>query len=337
LKRATLAAFDHAAFERYIPELQDPIDQTLERIAARDGAPVPVIKDLQRLAIEAIWTNVLGPPGAAARVISRDYAAIITGLTSLPVPIPGTPYDRARAARDRLLARIGATIEDRRAAPADDGLSRMLTAHPEMTNRQAQLEVHHFVIAGFIVYLLMGEVIRRLAENPQLFERCREEVVATGTTDLTLDALADLPTCTSVVQEAKRIVPLVPLAFGRARRSFRCGGYVVPAGWTVYLALHLNNHDPRVFRSPDAFDPDRFSAARAEDRQDPMAFIPQGAPPPIGHQCLGLTYSTLLVLAFIQRLLTRYRWTLPAQDLEPDARKVPPEPRDGLRLLLQRV
>jgi retinoid hydroxylase len=335
LKRATLAAFDHAAFERYIPELQAPIDRTLARITARNGAPV--IKDLQRLAIEAIWTNVLGPPGEAASAISRDYAAIITGLTSLPVPIPGTPYGRARAARDRLLARIAAAIDDRRAAPTDDGLSRILTAHPEMTNRQAQLEVHHFVIAGFIVYLLMGEVIRRLAEDPQLFERCRNEIVGAGVPELTLDALANLPTCTSVVQEAKRIVPLVPLAFGRARRSFRCGGYDVPAGWTVYLALHLNNHDPRVFRSPDAFDPDRFSAARAEDRRDPMAFIPQGAPPPIGHQCLGLTYSTLLVLAFMHRLLTGYRWTLPAQDLEPDARKVPPEPRDGLRLLLHRA
>jgi retinoid hydroxylase len=333
LKRATLAAFDHAAFERYIPELQDPIDRTLERIAARKGAPV--IKDLQRLAIEAIWTNVLGPPGPAAGAISRDYAAIIAGLTSLPLAIPGTPYGRAREARDRLLSRIAAVIEDRRAAPAEDGISRMLAAHPEMTDRQAQLEVHHFVIAGFIVYLLMGEVVRRLAEDPQLHERCREEVVVAGTAELTLDALADLPTCSNVVQEAKRIVPLVPLAFGRARRSFRCGGYDVPAGWTVYLALHLNNHDPRVFRSPETFDPDRFSAERAEDQGDTMAFIPQGAPPPIGHQCLGLTYSTLLVLSFMRRLLGRYRWTLPPQDLEPDARKVPPEPVDGLRVVLQ--
>ena len=53
-----------------------------------------------------------------------------------------------------------------------------------------------------------------------------------------------------------------------------------------------------------------------------------------GHQCLGLDYSTLLVLAFMTGVIRRYRWTLPAQDLTPDPRKVPPEPRDGLRVCL---
>jgi retinoid hydroxylase len=333
LKRATLGAFDHDGFARFVPEVQDPIDRSLERIAAAPGAPV--IKELQRLAIECIWTNVLGPPGEDADEIARDYAALVTGLTSLPVAIPGTPYGRARAGRDRLLARIGAAISDRRASPTGDGLSRMLAADPAMTDRQAQLEVHHFVIAGFIVYLLMGEVVRRLGEQPDLLNRCTSELADHTSGDLTLEALGDLPTCTNVVREAKRIVPLVPLAFGRARMSFTCGGYDVPEGWTVYLALHLNNHDARVFRDPHTFDPDRFAPKRGEDRQHPMAFIPQGAEPTTGHQCLGLTYSTLLVLAFMARLIGRYTWTLPAQDLEPDERKVPPEPRDGLRVVLQ--
>jgi cytochrome P450 len=181
----------------------------------------------------------------------------------------------------------------------------------------------------------MGEVMRRLAEDPALLERCRAEIGDAA--ELTLDVLTDLPTCTNVVREAKRIVPLVPLAFGRARRSFRCGGYEVPEGWTVYLALHLNNHDARVFRDPEVFDPDRFSAGRAEDRAHPMAFIPQGAAPASGHQCLGLTYSTYLVLAFMARLLGGYTWRLPPQDLEPDERKVPPEPRDGLRVVVQPI
>ena len=335
LKTAALAAFDEQAFARYVPEVQAPIDRTLARVAA--AGETPVIKELQRLAIECIWTNVLGPPGTDADAITKDYAAIITGLTSLPLAIPGAPYGRARAARDRLLGRIRSAIEDRRAHPTTDALSRMLAASPEMTDRQAQLEVHHFVIAGFIVYLLMGEVVRRLAEQPELLARCTEEIRRESSSALTLDPLANLPTCTNVVREAKRIVPLVPLAFGRARRAFTCGGFEVPAGWTVYLALHLLNHDPRVFHDPNAFDPDRFSPPRAEDHQHPMAFIPQGAEPPTGHQCLGLTYSTLLVLAFMSRLIGRYTWTLPAQNLQPDPRKIPPEPRDGLRVRLQPI
>ena len=185
------------------------------------------------------------------------------------------------------------------------------------------MEAHHIVIAGFIVFLLMSEIVRRLTEQPSLRERCEEEIVRlVPDGPLSVDALARLATCTNVVREAKRFVPIVPLAFGRAAQGFRCGGYDVPQGWTVYLALHLNNHDPRVFRDPWRFDPDRFADGRAEHGAHPLAFIPQGAEPATGHRCLGLDYSTLLVQTFMTLLLRGYRWSLPAQDSRS-------EPQDG--------
>jgi len=135
------------------------------------------------------------------------------------------------------------------------------------------------------------------------------------------------------VLEAKRLTPLVPLAFGRARRTFTNDGYEIPEGWTVYLALHLCNRDPAVFEEPERFDPDRFE--RGEHRSHPLAFIPQGAEPPTGHRCLGLDYSTFLVLAFLAVLVREYEWDLPPQDLAYDWRKRPPEPRDGIRVVLR--
>jgi hypothetical protein len=48
-----------------------------------------------------------------------------------------------------------------------DALSRVLTAKAAdgrtYTDEEAPLEVHHMVIAGFIVYALMAEAMRRLA------------------------------------------------------------------------------------------------------------------------------------------------------------------------------
>ena len=76
-------------------------------------------------------------------------------------------------------------------------------------------------------------------------------------------ALSKLRVSTNVILEAKRSVPLVPLAFGRARRSFTCDGFQVPDGWTVYPALSLFNKDRGVYTDPDRFDPDRFGPERA--------------------------------------------------------------------------
>jgi cytochrome P450 len=331
LKAVALGAFDHAALGGYLPDVQALVEATLGRLAAQE-ARVRASEVLRKLAIEAICLNVLGlRPGDETDAICADYGRVLAGMVSLPVALPGTPYARARAARDRLLARIRRVIGERRARPGQDALSRMLAARaPDghaLTDDEAALEVHHVVIAGFIVYALMSEVLRRLAEQPALRARCEEEVRAHAPAGpLTLDALAKLTLCTNVVLEAKRRVPIVPLVFGRARRAFTCGGFTVPAGWHVYLALALSNRDPAIYRDPDAFDPDRFAAPRAEHRRDPLAFIPQGAGP---HACLGLDYSTLVTLGFLALLVRGYAWELPPQDEAYRWNTIPPEPRSG--------
>lgn len=51
--------------------------------------------------------------------------------------------------------------------------------------------------------------------------------------------------------------------------------------------------------------------------------------------CLGRDYSTVIVLAFLVLLVQGYDWELPAQDLEYDWSKLPPEPVDGLRVRIR--
>ena len=339
LKSMALEAFGTDALSGYLPDMQRLIESTLHRLSQSDE--FPAVAELRRLAIEAICFNVMGlPPGPETEAITQDYGSVLTGLISLPVPVPGGPYGRARAARDRLLARIRQVIRDRRAEPGIDGISRMLNARAAdgrtYTDDEAVLEVHHIVIAGFIVYALMAEAIRQLAEQPALKARCEAEVREHAPTGpLTLEALSKLRLSTQIILEAKRCVPLVPVAFGRAQRTFTCGGFDVPDGWTVYLALTLNNQDPAIFEDPGRFDPDRFGPERAEHKKHPMAFIPQGADPPTSHRCLGLEYSTVLSVTFLALLVRRYEWELPPQILEYNWRTLPPQPRDGLRVSLR--
>jgi cytochrome P450 len=338
LKTIALTAFDHSAIAGYLPDMQGLVDSTLSRLAAREE--FRACTELRTLAIEAICWNVLGlPPGPETEALTQDYGAVLAALaSSFPVRLPVTPYGRAMATRDRVMARLRTLVQDRRARPGADALSRMLAGTAvdgqSYTDHDAVLEAHHIVIAGFIVYVLMAEVMRRLAEQPDLQDRCLSEIESIEG-PLTMEALGGLEFATNVVQEAKRIVPLVPLAFGRARRTFDCKGFEVPQDWTVYLALHLNSHDPAVYAAPDRFDPDRFGPERAEHLKHPLAFIPQGAEPPTGHRCLGLDYSTFLTLVFLTSLVRGYEWDLPDQDLRYDWKKRPPEPREGIRVRLR--
>ena len=338
LKTIALEAFDHRTIAGYLPDMQRLVERTLDGLAGRPE--FSATRELRRLAIEAIC-NVIGiPPGPDTEAITRDYGVLLAGLAApVPLKIPGTRYGRAMAARSRLLATLRDVIRERRSHPGVDGLSRMLAGEVQglrYSDDDAVLEAHHIVVAGFVVYSLLAEVLRRLAERPDLRDRCALEVEAhAAEKDLTMDRLERLTTGLTVVMETKRIVPLVPLAFGRARRAFACAGRTVPEGWTVYLALHLLNRNPAIYRDPERFDPDRFAPPREEHRADPMAFIPQGAEPPTGHRCLGLEYSTVLTLVFVAILVRGFEWDLPPQAEDYDWSRRPPEPRDGLRIRLR--
>src|ERR1041385_2373253 len=127
LKSMALSAFDHGAIRGYLPATQARVESTLARLSA--AGEFSAVAELRRLAIEAICSNLMGlEPGAATEAITRDYALVLSGILSVPIPLPGTPKGKGRAARDRLLERIRGVIAERRARPGRDGLSRMLTA-----------------------------------------------------------------------------------------------------------------------------------------------------------------------------------------------------------------
>src|SRR5207237_836656 len=160
LKSIALTAFDRAAIAGYVPDMERLITSALDRLSQAGEFRATV--ELRRLAIQAICWNLMGlPPGPETEAFTREYATLLSGLSAR---IPRTRYGRALAARDRLLDRIREVIAARRAEPRADGLSRILAAEaPDgrtYSDDEALLEVHHIVVAGFIVYALMTEVLR---------------------------------------------------------------------------------------------------------------------------------------------------------------------------------
>ena len=85
-----------------------------------------------------------------------------------------------------------------------------------------------------------------------------------------------------------------------------------------------------TFTDPARFDPERFAPRRAEHEKHPHAFAPQGAGAQMGHKCAGFDLSTIFMQIFGAVLLGGYSWELPAQDRSLRFDRMPPEPRSGL-------
>jgi cytochrome P450 len=336
-KRAVLEAFTRPALASYIPGIEESVERSL---AAWAGAgEIRWIDEMKRLSIEVICAAILGmSPGDSMDGLRRDYGLVTGGFATLPIDLPGTPYRKALRARDRIFAVLGAKVAEKRRQPGEDGLSRILAGGGDLTDEQLVLELHHAVIAGFIVYAELGAMVRQLTEHPDVRDRVAAEIRkgAPGGR-LSAETLARLPYLLQVVNEVKRLCPIVAAVFGKARRDFEFAGATVPAGWMVMWAPRPSHVEFGVYDSPERFDPDRFSPERAEDKRHEHAFAPQGAGPATGHRCPGLDLATVIMEIFAIALLRDYTWELPPQDLEFDWSRTPPEPKDGLRAAVRRL
>jgi cytochrome P450 len=101
---------------------------------------------------------------------------------------------------------------------------------------------------------------------------------------------------------------------------------------------HRSSHvREEVYKDPERFDPDRFAPPRSEQRQHEHAFVPNGAGAPSGHKCAGAALAPYFLQLFAIELLRGYTWQLsPGQNLSYDWKRLPPEPRDGLRAHVSR-
>lgn len=342
-KEQVLAGFTHSAIESYLPGMQSVMNATFDRWS-KESRPISGISELKRLSIDVIGANVLGlEPGPRLDALRDAYGVLTLGMGALPLPMPQSTYRRALAARDQILATLREeVVRERKNRPSESGLSRMLQAQASdgsrLDDEAAVLELHHVVVAGYIVFAELAQGIVQLAIHEETLSRVRAEIQSVAPKGpLGPSELRRLPFTSQVVKELKRLTPILPVVFGKAKTDFEFAGRRVPRGWMLLWAPYSSMLWPGSFSEPSRFDPDRFSPARAEGIDEEHVFVPQGPGKTFGHKCPGTDYATVIMQMFFALLARDFSWEIPDQDLSVAWNRIPPEPRDGLRMNVRRV
>ena len=149
-----------------------------------------------------------------------------------------------------------------------------------------------------------------LHEHPEWLERLRE-----GERDIE-----------PFVQEVRRFYPFFPFAAARVKETFRWRGFRFKKGTRTLLDLYGTNHDSRLWREPETFNPERFRNWQG----DPYTLIPQGGGDySFNHRCAG-EWLTIEIMKEALRALTRaFTYEVPPQNLALDLSKMPALPESG--------
>ena len=335
-KRSVSAALSREAVEAYVPTMTRFVDAALARWAT--AGEIVLNDELKRLAIETLGVVL------ASIESSADLAALVkrceligAAFIALPIPLPGTAYTKGVRAKDESIAYYRELVRAHRAGSHDDGLARMLAARTAdaaaIGDTEAAGELNHLFLAGFIVFAQFAATIVHLTQHPAIRERLAAATAALPDAPVAGDLVSNAYLM-QVVDEVRRLTPIVPIVIGKARRAFVVDGFEIPAGWGVAAAVWHHDREAASFAEPERFDPDRFGTPAAQNAH-PYAYAPQGAGPPDGHRCPGFDLTTVFMALFTARLVRGYTWALPEQDLTPNLALIPPAPRDGLRAVVQ--
>ena len=104
-RRVVGQLFTSAALRRYSSPIAEMVDDLAELLKDNDH-PVPLADQMRRFAFNVIASTVLGLEGDDRDALFNDFEIWTRALFSVPIPIPGSPFAKALAARSRLLNRL---------------------------------------------------------------------------------------------------------------------------------------------------------------------------------------------------------------------------------------
>ena len=318
-RRLMQPAFHRNRIERYVSIMADETYRSLnvwERPEPRD-----LREEMMRLTFSIVARCLFNTETqhVAARVDAIlknvipavNLATMLTRLIPLPLPPLLTP--RTQRGIAELHGLVKGLIAERRAEQTDRGdlLSMLLATKDEdgsaLTDEEICAEALTILLAGHDTTAhALTWAWYLLSSHPDVQQAAADEVCSVAPDrPLTFADLPKLQLIDRIVRETLRLYPPAWWADRVSDQACELGGYDIPAGTLVVFSAYVFQRDPRVFKRPDDFDPNRFRPETADH-------IPDGAYLPFGagvHACIGntfaLTEAKLILGAMAQRFNVR--------------------------------
>jgi cytochrome P450 len=278
LRGLVVKAFTARRVEDMRPRIQEVVDQTLDRVAARGH--MDLIEDFAFRLPVTIICDMLGIPAEHREVFytgSRDGGRILD-------PVPLTPAEIAQGNAGNAMAQMyfQQLFELRRRSPGDDLTTQLVQAEEDgskLSNEELTANIILLFGAGHETTVnLIGNGLLALHRNPDQLERLKANPALITT------AIDEFLRYDSSVQSTTRVA---------LEDIDDLGGKRIPRGELVLCLLGSANRDPAVY--PDR--PDRLDIARPNVR--PLSF--GGGI----HFCLGAQLARIEAEIAIATLLRR--------------------------------
>jgi cytochrome P450 len=330
-------AFSSPNLKGYLQQMQPMLAERVANLPAGELRLGHTFKAISlSLALE-VFVGVKLPQDEADRIIKTFMDCLSSVGAFVRYPIPGGKWSRAIAARKELEKFFYALVPQKRATETPDLFSVLCHAQSEHGDMFSDEDVvNHMIFVLFAAHdtstVTLTTMAYYMARYPEWQDRARARALSLSA-ELAYEHLGEMTELDWIMKEALRLNPPVPWLARQAVKDTEVNGYHIPAGAMVMAPTAAIHSNPRVWRDPYTFDPERFSPERAEDKSHRFAWMPFGGGV---HKCIGMYFAHMEIKTLLHQLLRNFEWSVPEDYrwiLEPRSLG---DPVDGLPVQLRR-
>ncbi len=338
-RRLVQPAFHRDRIARYASVMVARADRFSAEV--EPGATLAIDRAMYRLTLGIVAETLFGADvdaetetiGAALDDAMAGFPAAISPFGELLDHLPMVPVVRRfRAARATLDRIVYGLIDERRAArddrgPGADVLSMLLAAHEgdeRMTVEQIRDEAMTMFLAGHETTAnALAWTWWLLARTPAIAASLDAELeTLLGGRLPTMDDVPRLSRTRDIVAEAMRLYPPAWVIGRLCVAQTTLGDWTIPQGAIILASQLLMHRDPRYWRDPEAFRPERWSNGETTELPK-FAYFPFGG----GNRvCIGESFAWTELVLVVATIARRWHF-MPA----PGLTAVPIEPIVTLR------
>jgi cytochrome P450 len=311
-------------------------EETLREAASwPEGQQFETLEPMMRITLNAILRAVFGADGEQLdelRAIIPPWVTLGSRLAVLPSPSRSygrfSPWGRLARYRRDYDAVIDRLIDAVKADPnfeqRDDVLALLLRSTYEdgsaMSRRDIADELLTLLAAGHeTTASTLAWAFERTTRHPEVLAKLEAEAATDGN-EYRQAAILEIQRVRTVIDFAGRHV-YAP--------TFELGGWVIPKGYSITVAINQMHGRTDEFPDPDRFDPQRFIGYRPS-----ASFIPFGGGT---RRCVGAVFANVEMDVVLRTVLRHFAVELTdAPDEKIHSRGVAYTPKAGGRVVMRR-
>ncbi len=349
-RRLMQPLFGPKAVEHYFTLMRDSAEQMADRWQpiSQAGEVLDVASEMNHVTLQIAGRALFHDSfDTIAPQISHWTHVINFYSAKPPLPIVRSFWFPSRINRQlkQALAEFHAflqmMIRQRRGGEAStDLISRLLNARDEetgepMSDEEIAEEALGMIIGGHETSSsALAWVWCELDRHPDVRERLHQELAEViGDGPLQLEHIPQLVYTRMVIEEAIRLHPPFWFENRNVAADVTLGGERLAKGSVVVFSRYSLHRHPGFWKSPEAFDPERFRPGAEENKRQTYAYVPFGGGPRI---CIGVHFAMMELVVVLAVLARRYHVMLDRSHRHEMAANLTMTPKYGVRACLER-